>query len=163
MFGLKNLFKAKAQVLPFTKTQKELLELLLTNKAEFDLWSKGKSGDKIRFQFYYPTAIDFYYDDFKLFTAYFKKGVHDDLSLQELKMSEVNYETIRCTSWAPFEEVIIDFLTSLDENKKLALFEQRKVLFEYQSLCIKKNEASGTEQAYAKTAGTPLSFLRPTQ
>lgn len=163
MLRLKNLFKPKALNLPISKAQTELLELLLANKADFDSWHATQANRKIRFQFFYPTAIDFYYDEFKLFNAFFKKNVKGDLNLLEFKMSETNYETIRCTSWAPFEEVIIEFLTSLEENKKIALFEKRKTLFEYQSLCSKQAEATAPEGHYPKPVTSTLSsFLKLT-
>jgi hypothetical protein len=161
MRSLKNIFKTKALTLVITKGQKELLELLMINKPEFDQWSKKQGSSKIKFQFFYPAAIDFYYDEFKLFTAYYKKGPKGEPLCSEFKMSETNYDTISCTSWTPFEEVIIDFLTSLEENKKIALFEKRKTLMEYQSLCTKNADANSPEKAYAKASA--LSLLKPTQ
>jgi len=163
MLSLKNIFKTKALTLVITKAQKELLELLMINKADFDDWGKKQVHSKIRFQFFYPAAIDFHFDEFKLFTAFFKKGAKGEVLLYEFKMSETNYDTIRCTSWAPFEGVIIDFLTSLEENKKIALFEKRKTLFEYQNLCAKNSDASAAERNYAKAAASSLPFLKPTQ
>ena len=138
MNWLKLFYKQKAFSLTVSKAQKELLEFFLTNKPEFDQWLPAHPQPKVRFQFFYPTAIDFYFSDFKLFTAYFKKGRKGEIELTELKMSETNFDTIRCASWAPFEEVIIDFLNSLQENKKIALLEQRKMLYEYANLCAKK-------------------------
>lgn len=161
MFSIRNIFKTKALTLPVTKTQRELLELLLANKSGFDEWSQKHNPAKIRFQFFYPAAIDFYYESFKLFTAYFKRGPKDEHLLQEFKMSETNFDTIRCTSWSPFAEVIIEFLTSLEEDKKIALFEKRKVLFEYQSLCARNNESLSPEQAYSKASEVSLPFLKP--
>ncbi len=161
--GLKNLFKTKDLTLPVSKAQKELLELLLINKADFDGWSSQQAFKKIRLHFYYPTAIDFFYDEFKLFNAYFKKNRKEEIELQEMKMTETNYDSIRCKSWAPFEEVIIDFLTSLEESKKIALFEKRKTLFEYQSLCTKKTTSSNHEAEYSKAVTSPLQLIKPTQ
>lgn len=164
MISLKNLFRQKDLGLPVTKAQKELLELLLINKVEFENWYAKQAAIKIRFQFYYPTAIDFFYDEFKLFTAYFKKNRKDEIELMEMKMTETNYDTIRCKSWAPFEEVMIDFLTSLEESKKIALFEKRKTLIEYQSLCTKNAGASTQDAAYVKEVATsPFQVLKPTQ
>lgn len=162
MFSLKALFNTKALTIAVSKTQRELLELLILNKADFEEWSGKQTTSKIKFQFFYPTAITFYYDEFKLFNAYFKKNAKGEVMLQEFKMSETNYDTIRCTSWNPFEEVIIDFLTSLEENKKIALFEKRKTLFEYQSLCSKNSEAKFQENEFARTAAS-LQVLKPTQ
>src|SRR5690349_20037472 len=138
---LKNFFTRKALTLAITRGQKELLELLMVNKPDCDDWSKKQTESKIRVQFFYPAAIDFYFDQFKLFTDYYKKGPKGEFICDEFKISETNYDTIRCTSWAPFEEVIIDFLTSLEDNKKIALFEKHKTLMEYQSLCAKSADA----------------------
>lgn len=163
MFSLKNLFKPKALTLTVSKTQKELLELLISNKTDFEEWSSGQPASKIKFQFFYPTAISFFYDEFKLFIAYFKKNVKGEVALQEFKMSETNYDTIRSNSWNPFEERIIEFLTSLEESKKIALFEKRKALFEYQSLCSKNTEAKFGDNEFASPAASPLQALKPTQ
>lgn len=164
MRSLKNIFKIKALTLVITKGQRELLELLMVNKPDFEEWSKKQAPSKIRFHFFYPAAIDFYYDEFKLFTVYYKKDLKGDISCSEFKMSETNYDTISCANWTPFEEVMIDFLTSLEENKKIALFEKHKTLLEYQSLCIKNSDAAVPEKAYIKASDrSALSFLKPTQ
>lgn len=148
MNRLKRFFKRKAFALTVGKGQKELLEFFVGNKPEFDEWAAQHPQPKVRFQFYYPTAIDFYFGDFKLFTAYFKRNRKDQLELLEMKMSETNFDSIRCASWAPFEEVIIQFLTSLEESKKIALFEKRKVLYEYENLCAKKTGTENASQPY---------------
>ena len=163
MFRLKDLFAGKTVAISLSKTQKELLELLIVNKSDFDEWNARQAISKIRFQFFYPTALTFYYDEFKLFYAYFKKNAKGDIALQEFKMSETNFDTIRCGSWKPFEEMIIEFLTSLEENKKIALFEKRKTLFEYQSLCSKANDAAQQEAIYENAASTTLHTLKTTQ
>ena len=164
MRSLKNNFKIKALTLAITKGQRELLELLMVNKPDFEEWSKTQAPSKIRFHFFYPAAIDFYYDEFKLFTAYYKKGARGELICSEFKMSETNYDTISCSSWTPFEEVVIDFLTSLEENKKIALFEKHKTLMEYQSLCTKNADAAVPEKAFTKgSTPAPLPFFKPTQ
>lgn len=162
MWNLKNLFNTKDLLLPVSKAQKEILELLITNKGDFDQWSSAHAHAKIKFQFYYPAAIDFFYDEFKLFNAYFKKNPKGEIVLSEFKMSEVNYDNIRCTSWHPFEEVILDFLTSMEESKKIALFEKRKALLEYQSLCNKNAETTAQQSEFAK-ALTAMQILKPTQ
>ncbi len=148
MNWFKKFFNRKAFALTVGKGQKELLEFFITNKPEFDDWIQRHPQPKVRFQFYYPTAIDFYFGDFKLFTAYFIRDRKDQVLLTEMKMSETNFDTIRCASWAPFEEVVIEFLTSLEEGKKIALFEKRKVLYEYENLCAKKASTENTAQAY---------------
>lgn len=161
LLRLKNFFKPKDLTLSTTRTQREVLELLIINKVDFEEWAAQHLLPKMRFQFYYPTAVDFFYDEFKLFTAYFKKNRKEEIELMEMKMTETNYDSIRCRSWMPFEEMIIDFLTSLEESKKIALFEKRKTLFEYQSLCAK---SAVPEKEYAKAStASPLQALKPTQ
>jgi hypothetical protein len=164
LHSLKNFLHPKNLTLTFSKSQREVLELLMVNKGDFEKWIEQQSGRKIRLHFFYPTAIDFYFDAFKLFTAYYKKNRKGEIELQEMKMSEVNYDSIRCTSWAPFEEVVIDFLTTMEETKKIDLFEKRKTLFEYQSLCSKTGAKVGAENEYAKAvSASPLQLLKPTQ
>jgi hypothetical protein len=64
----------------------------------------------------------------------------------------------------PFEEVVLHFLTSLEESKKIALFEKRKTLFEYQSLCAKTNSSKSGESVYQNAvSASPLQLLKPTQ
>ncbi|WP_121355297.1 hypothetical protein [Flavisolibacter nicotianae] len=161
MLNLKNLFRTKVLELQVSKAQKELLELLLLNKDDFDQWCLAQPSSKIRFQFFYPSAIDFYYDEFKLFNSFFRKDSKGEICLFEFKMSEVNYDSIRCSSWAPFESVIIDFLTGLEENKKIALFEKRKTLLEYQSLCAPNADAKTLPGDYGKAVSTALQILKP--
>ncbi len=162
--SLKNFLYPKILSLTVSKGQKEMLELLMVNKGDYEKWTTQQAAGKIRMQFFYPTAIDFYFDSFKLFTAFFKKSRKGEIELQEMKMSETNYDSIRCTSWAPFEEVVIDFLTSMEETKKIDLFEKRKTLFEYQSLCAKTGNNVSAENDYAKAvSASPLQILKPMQ
>jgi hypothetical protein len=162
LFSLKNLIQPKKLRLTVTKTQRELLELLMINKNDFDGWAAQQAPQKVRFQFYFPTAIDFFYDEFKLFTTYFKKNSKEEIELVEIKMTETNFDTIRCNSWAPFEQYIFDFLHTLEESKKIALFEKRKTLFEYQSLCANNTSLPNTESEYSSTLpASPLTMLKP--
>lgn len=162
--SLKNFLYPKVLSLNVSRAQKEMLELLMVNKGDYEKWADQKTAAKIRMQFFYPTAIDFYFDSFKLFTAFYKKNRKGEIELQEMKMSETNYDSIRCTSWAPFQEVVIDFLTSMEESKKIDLFEKRKTLFEYQSLCTKTGSNGSAENDYAKAvSASPLQLLKPTQ
>lgn len=110
----------------------------------------------MRFQFFYPSAVDLPFGDFKLFTAYFKRGRKDRLELLELKRSETNFDTIRCASCAPFEEIIIEFLTALEEDKKVALFEEHKALYEYESLCARKAVTEMNLASYLGNVPPPL-------
>lgn len=156
MNWIERIFRRKALGVPVTKSQKELLEIFLANKTEFDAWAAKQAQPKISFRFFYPSAIDFYYTEFKLFTAYFKKTAQGTPELTELKMTETNYHVIRCVSWRPFEETILEFLTTLEESKKIALFEKRKMLYEYEALCAKKPAEEGTPAEYAAVANSLL-------
>ena len=153
MIWLKRLFGRKQLAFSVTKAQKELLEFFITNKTEFDTWLTGLPEAKIRFQFFYPTAIDFHYGGFRLFTAYFKKNQQGGIELSELKMTETNFDTIRNSNWKPFETVMLEFITGLEEGKKTALFEKRRELAEYELLCAK---STGTEE------GRPQDYLNAT-
>ena len=159
MINLKKFFKPNPYLLTVSKAEKELLECFLDNKPAFDQWLPLNENRRIRFQFYYPTAVDFYFDNFKLFTAYFKKGPVDGPDLHELKMSEANYSSICTTNWQPFEEVILDFLNTLEESNKVILFRKTKSLHEYAALC---NEAAPIEKAQqGKLANTSISLGQP--
>ena len=145
MINFKRFFSANKRAIVVSKAQKEILECFLINKAAFDHWFSLQPETKIRFKFYYPTAIDFFFDDCKLFTAYFKKNAQDGIELQELKMSEENRRSISSSVWKPFEEVMLQFLTNLDENQKVDLFQKRRALYEYADIC---KSSPATAEAY---------------
>lgn len=155
MNWFKKFVQRKVLSLTVSKGQKELLEFFISSRTDFEQWTLQHPQQKIRFQFFYPTAIDFYYSDFKLFTAYFKKDRRENIELTELKMTETNFDSIRCENWAPFEELMMEFVTSLEESKKSALLEKRKILYEYESLCAKKSNTEATLQNEYPKAITP--------
>ena len=159
----KKFFKTKAFALTVSKVQKELLEFFVTNRLDYETWAVAQPHSKVKFQFYYPVAIDFYYGEYKLFTAFFKKGPLDRIELTELKMTETNFDSIRCSNWRPFEEVIIEFLTTLEETKKVALFEKRRNLYEYENLCAKKpaTENDQPKDYLNAISSSPLQGLKP--
>lgn len=140
------LLRMKDLTVSVTKPQEELLEIFLSQKEEYDRWRQAQPLSKVRFQFFYPTAVEMFYDEFKLFTAYFKRTPKGQPLLTELKMTETNYDVIRCASWKPFEQQVLEFLTTLEESKKVALFEKRKMLYEYEALCVKGTAAEGGTQ-----------------
>lgn len=80
-----------------------------------------------------------------------------------MKIFEINYDSIRCNSWVPFVDVVLDFLTFLKENKKIALFEKQKTLFEYQTHCSKNATTIEPTTAYKAMSASPLQALKPTQ
>src|SRR5690349_12234702 len=128
MINFKKIFQSKNRTVAVSKTQKEILECFLVNKSSFDHWFCFLPETKIKFKFYYPTAIDLYFDDIKLFTAYYKKNQLEQIELQELKMSEDNYRSISSPVWKPFEEMMLQFLHYLNENEKVMLFQKQKAL-----------------------------------
>ena len=137
MFSLKKFFYSNPCLLSVSNAEKELLECFLDNKTAFENWMAFQGNQRIRFQFYYPTAIDFYFDGHRMFTVYFKKNVFDTPELQELKMSRENYTSIRSANWEPFEQIIRNFLSAVAENNKTASFRSAKSLHEYAALCEK--------------------------
>ena len=137
MINLKKYFLPNPGFLSVSKGEKEILECFVANKAEFENWILHRSLQRVRFRFYFPTALDFYFDDFLLFTAYFKRTASDQLELQELKMTKVNLSTIRSSTWKPFEEVMVQFLQYLEEKNKISFFHKTRSLHEYVSLCEK--------------------------
>ena len=147
MINLKKFFKSNKRTIVVGKAQKEILECFMANRPAFDHWFTSQPATKIRFKFYYPTAVDLYFDDFKLFTAYFKKNHLEQLELQELRMSEDNFHAISNPVWKPFEEIMLQFLNNLDEDQKVVLFQKRKALYEYVEVC-KGSTAAQTPGQY---------------
>lgn len=135
MINLKKIFWSNPYLLPVSKTEKEILEYFLANKKDFEQWLTENPHPRIRFQFYFPTAVDFFFDEFKLFTAYYKRTSSGNHELTELKMSCDNYVSIRSLSWKPFEEVMVSFLSTLEESNKITLFTKTKALYDYVSIC----------------------------
>jgi hypothetical protein len=147
MINIKKLFQSNSRSIAVSKAQKEILECFLTNKNSFEHWFCFQPETKIKFKFYYPTAVDCYFDDIKLFTAYFKKNHLDQVELQEFKISEDNYRSICSPIWKPFEEVMLQFLHYLNENEKVNLFQKQKSLFEYADIC-KGAKSTPTSEEY---------------
>lgn len=150
MINLKRFFQPASCRLTVTKAEKEILELFILNKKEFDQWILLHPQPRIRFQFYFPTAVDFYFDGFRLFTAYFKRGAMDSLQLSEIKMSQDNHSAIRTTNWKPFEDVMVSFLTHLAESNKSAMLQKTKALHEYASICHTKPAAGQPQDVYTQ-------------
>ncbi|WP_162944964.1 hypothetical protein [Flavisolibacter nicotianae] len=153
MISLKKIFRPTPHLLTVSKTEKELLEYFLCSRSEYDNWLLLHPQPKIRFKFYFPTAIDFYFDGAKLFTAYFKKGAADEPVLSELKMSKANYSSIRSSNWKPFEEVMIKFLNYLEETNRVVVVQNTKPLHDYLAIC--KETAAGNK---AGKVDEPLPF-----
>lgn len=156
MINLKRFFQPAFSRLPVTKAEKEILELFILNKKDFDQWLLLHPQPRIRFQFYFPTAVDFYFDGFRLFTAYFKRGAMDALQLSELKMSRDNHSSIRTANWKPFEEVMVLFLTHLAESNKSALLQKTKTLHEYASLCQNQPAEGRYQDIYTQPIKTNM-------
>lgn len=137
MINLKKFFQANPCLLAVSNEEKEILECFLINRSAFSDWLLHRPQQRVRFQFYFPTVIDFYFDDFLLFRASFKKNAFDQPELQELKMTGANYNNIRTANWKPFEEVMVQFLRYLEEKNKISFFQKTRSLHEYVSICEK--------------------------
>lgn len=135
MMNLTKFFYPDPCLVPVSKPEKEILESFFARKAEFERWLRQHPQPKIRFAFYFPTAIYFYYEGSVLFTAFFKNGSLLLPVFQELKMSRANYTSIRSDNWNPFKEIMNCFLHKLEEENKKVLVEKTKSLQEYASLC----------------------------
>ena len=143
--NLRKFFKPNPSLLSVSKTEKQILECFLCNKTEFENWILLHPQTKITFRFYYPSAIDFYFDGSRLFTAYFRKDDRSEAELLELKMSKENYSSIRTNNWKPFEEVILSFLQTQDEKNKFIYLQKTKPLQDYASICKGSGATGGTE------------------
>ena len=147
MINLKKFFQPNPHLLAVSKAEKEVLESFFSCKAEYENWQQQYPQQKIRFRFYYPTAMDFLYDGSQLFTAYFKKGTDDAPVLHELKMSKANYSSIRTINWKPFEEVMTSFLQGLEEKHQVRWVQKTKSLRDYLNIC---NETSPAAHRHGK-------------
>jgi hypothetical protein len=145
MINLKKFFRPNPGLLPISKEQKEILECFVTNKSAFENWLSHRPQQRVRFQFYFPLAIEFYFDDFLLFTAFFKRSATGAFVLHEMKMTKANYSTIHSTNWKPFEEVMVQFLRYWEEKNKTRFFQQTSSLHEYVSIC-EKNTGSAQQR-----------------
>jgi hypothetical protein len=153
MINLRKFFQPDPCLLSVTRSQKEILECFLSGKKEFENWLLLQPSQRVRFQFYVPTAIDFCFDEFKLFTAYFKKGSTGLNELAELRMSKDNYNTLRVLSWKPFEEVMFSFLSTQEETNKATLFQKTRSLHEYAAICKKTPSPHLQQNPYSREAG----------
>ncbi len=154
--NLKKIFGSNPCIVPVSKAEKETLECFLANKREFDDWLSHRPQQRVRFQFYFPTAIDFYFDDFHLFTAHFKRASFDAMELQELKMTKINYSSIRSARWKPFEEEIVNFLSALEETNKISYFSKTKSLHEYAAICEETTAANNRQNKLAHNINTAI-------
>ncbi len=135
MINLRKYFQPNPCLLPISKEQKDLLEGFVANKAAFENWIAHRPQQRVRFQFYFPLAIEFYFDEFLLFTAFFNRTAGGGFVLHEMKMTKANLDTIHATNWRPFEEVIVQFLRYQEEKNRICFFQQTSSLHEYVSIC----------------------------
>lgn len=146
--NLKRLFTAKPNQIEINKAEAEMLKCFMANKKEFENWfgEKATTYPKIKFHFFYPTAIDFIFDDFKLFTAYFARENNGNIVFEQFKMSDVNLLNIKTRNWKPFQTVILGFLEMLEQKNTSTLMKEQKSLYEYQLMC-KENPAPSDNKA----------------
>lgn len=144
MFNLKKLLQRNKALIDLPKEDIALLEYFISHKDDFESWfaSQQTTYPKIKFTFYYPTAIDFTYDEFKLFTVYFNKSGNDAISLSQFKISQVNGENIKTKNWKPFKEVMLQYIAVVEKQNTDLLFLKMRSLHEYQQLCKEGNGLS---------------------
>jgi hypothetical protein len=140
MFNLKKLIKSQPLTVPVSKAEKDLLQYFIATKPAFENWfsSNKNAFPRLRFHFYYPNAIDFFFDEFKLFTAYYKKEEKGMVVLKELKMSDVNKANIKTTDWKPFRDLMLTFLTDLEQTNHNLMLQEQRSLHEYKAICTGK-------------------------
>ena len=147
MFNLKKLLQGDKSLVAIGRDEIEILTYIFSHKNDFENWFSGqqKKHSKIRFVFYYPSAVDFFYDEFKLFTVYFKKTNTDVIVFDQFKRSQLNMESLRTANWKPFKDAILDYLAMAQDRNTDQQLTKYKSLHDYQQLCdgeIKTNEAN---------------------
>lgn len=153
MINLKKLLKGDKSLVSISKEEIDILTYVLCNRSDFENWFSGqhKKHGKIRFVFYYPSAIDLYYDEFKLFTIYFKRAANDAVLFDQFKLTQLNHGSLKTTNWKPFKDAILDYLTMAQERNTDSQFKKYKSLHDYQQLC--------GGDAKPQDAGTPFYSL----
>lgn len=147
MFNLKKLLQGDKSLVAIGKDEIEILTYILCHKADFESWfgSQQKKHTKIRFVFYYPSAVDLFYDEFKLFTVYFKKTNTDIIVFDQFKRSQLNMDSLKTANWKPFKDAILDYLAMAQDRNTDFQLKKYKSLHDYQQLCdgeVKPKEAS---------------------
>ena len=134
---LKNLLKSKSNLLNVNKEEVEILTYIMCNRIDFETWFAQQKATfpKIRFVFYFPTAIDFYYDAFKLFTVYFKKDQNDHIVFDQFKITQLNIGSLKSYNWTPFKDAFLSYLLMAQERNSDLQFKKLHALHEYQALC----------------------------
>lgn len=134
---LKNLLKSKSNLLTINKEEIDILTYVMCNRIDFEAWfaQQNTTFPKIRFVFYYPTAIDFYYDAFKLFTVYFKREQNDQVVFHQFKITQLNMDSLKSFNWTPFKDAIVSYLVMAQERNSDLQFKKLHALHEYQALC----------------------------
>lgn len=129
---LKNLLKSKLNDLALSKEEIEIFVYIVSNRHDFEHWFAQQSlrFPKVKFAFYYPTAIDLYFDAFKLFTVFFTKESNGQLVFSQAKMSLLNRESLKSTNWAPFKEVMLSYLEMAQERNSDQQFKKLHALHE---------------------------------
>ena len=134
---LKNLLQSKTHLLTLSKEEVEILTYLMCNRQDFENWFAGQATahPKIKFVFFYPTAIDLYFDSFKLFTVYFKKDSRDEVTFSQAKLSQLNRDSLNSQNWKPFKDAIVSYLVMAQERNTDLQFKRLHALHEYQAIC----------------------------
>lgn len=137
MINFKKLLKRDRSLVAIGRDEIEMLTYILSHKRDFESWfsTKQKNHTKIRFVFYYPSAVDLFYDEFKLFTVYFKKTNNDEIVFDQFKKSRVNLESLKTGNWKPFKDAILDYLEMAQDRNSDLQMKKFKSLHDYQQLC----------------------------
>ena len=137
MFNLKKLLKGDPSYVTISKEETDILTYVLCHKNDFETWfsEQHPKHNKIRFVFYYPSAIDLYYDEFKLFSVFFKRAANDAVIFHQFKRTQLTEDSLKTTNWKPFKDAIVDYLTMAQDRNTDFQFKKFKALHDYQQLC----------------------------
>lgn len=143
MFNLKKLLKGDKAFVTISKEEVDILTYILCHRNDFESWFSGqhKKHSKIRFVFFFPSAIDLYYDEFKLFTVFFKRAANDAVLFDQFKLTQLNQDSLKTDNWRPFKDAILDYLTMAQERNSDFQFRKYKSLHDYQQLCNGENKS----------------------
>jgi hypothetical protein len=98
-------------------------------------------------------AIEFYFDEFLLFTAFFKRSQAGGFVLHEMKMTKANYTTIHSANWKPFEDVMVQFPAFAGRNQQDSFFSANQLVAR---VCVYLRKKRGCRPATAVAQYQPI-------
>ncbi|MBD0276782.1 MAG: hypothetical protein M3342_23160 [Bacteroidota bacterium] len=148
MINLKRLFRRNKYILHVDNEEAELLQFFMNNKKDFELWlaENNHQFPRIKFIFYYPTTIEFFFDELRLFTASFNKDLTEAVVFTQLTASKLNINNIRSHDWKPFKEMILYFVSVMEQRNTNLMLKTQKSLTEYQALCRGEEKQKETSE-----------------